>query len=234
MKHYMVFDGVSSADYGIYVASVEGLNAPKRSLEEVTVPGRNGSLTYDNGSYDDISLSYVFYTKKHVTENVRDFRNFILSAAGKKRLEDTLHPEEYRMGRPEEGLEMDTSDRKGGSFTMSFKCSPQRFLKTGEHKKTFTASGTIYNPTQMEAKPLIRVYGSGELTVGDRLVTIADHSYDYIDIDCMICDCYFGSTNANGSVTISTDYPVLEPGKNGITLGTGITKVEITPRWWQL
>lgn len=234
MRDYLVFDGTPSTDFGVYLASVDDLDAPKRSTETNAVPGRSGALTYDNGYYEDIQLPYVFYTTSHVSENVRDFRNFILSATGKKRMEDTIHPDEFRFGKPKEGLTMDKRDRRGGSFTMTFTLSPQRYLKSGETAKTFTASGTIRNPTRMRAKPIIRVYGSGELTVGDRLVTIASHSYDYIDIDCEICNSYCGTTNANGSVTISTDYPILEPGINNIALGDGITKVEITPRWWQL
>ena len=30
------------------------------------------------------------------------------------------------------------------------------------------------------------------------------------------------------------DYPVLAPGSTGIALGTGISRVMITPRWWEL
>ena len=28
------------------------------------------------------------------------------------------------------------------------------------------------------------------------------------------------------------DFPVLSPGENTITLGSGITQIQITPRWW--
>lgn len=234
MRDFLLFNGTPSTDFGVYVASANQLDAPKRSEEALTVPGRNGTLTYDNGCFEDVEVDYTFYVPGRVVDNVRDFRNFLLSQAGKKRIEDTLHPEEYREGKPTEGLSMESFDRVNGTFTFGFTCSPQRFLKSGERTKTFTASGSIYNPTKMEARPLIRVYGSGELTIGDKLVTIASNNYDYIDIDCMIRDCYCKTANANSSVTVSTDYPVLDPGENGIAIGTGITKVEIIPRWWQL
>ena len=48
-------------------------------------------------------------------------------------------------------------------------------------------------------------------------------------------DAYKGTISKNGNVELSDyNFPVLVPGTNTITLGTGITKVEITPRWWQL
>ena len=94
-----------------------------------------------------------------------------------------------------------------------------------------TASGTISNPTLFEAKPLIRVYGTGKLEVGSETITISKGATEYIDIDCDIQDCYEGSENRNGLVTL-TDFPTLASGDTGIKLGSGITKVEITPRWW--
>ena len=57
----------------------------------------------------------------------------------------------------------------------------------------------------------------------------------YTDIDCDLEDAYKGSANKNGCLQLySGEFPTLAPGENGITLGTGITKVEITPRWWSL
>ena len=84
-----------------------------------------------------------------------------------------------------------------------------------------------------DAKPLIRVYGVGELGIGSETITITKGATEYIDIDCDIQDCYEGLENRNGLVSL-TDFPTLPSGNTGITLGTGITKVEITPRWWTL
>jgi phage-related protein len=53
------------------------------------------------------------------------------------------------------------------------------------------ASGTtIINPTMYDALPLIRVYGSGTLTIGREKIVIASNSNDYVDIDSDIMDCY--------------------------------------------
>lgn len=234
MRDYLVFNGRSSADFGIYVASANQLDAPERSVDMVDVPGRNGSLTIDNERYSDATISYVLYTPDRVVDNVRQFRNFVLASAGKKRLEDTLHPEEFRYGRPSEGLEMDTFSREKGYFSLEFTCNPQRFLKSGEITKTYSTSSKIFNPNLMIARPLIRVYGTGTVGIGSCSFTVLAHSYDYIDIDSETDDCYCGSTNCNSFVTLTGDFPVLEPGSSEIVLGDGITKIEIKPRWWIL
>ena len=92
----------------------------------------------------------------------------------------------------------------------------------------------IYNPTLFNSNPLIRVTGSGTVSIGDNTITIAS-GYTYVDIDSEIQDCYCGTQNANSLVTFSNrKFPELQPGINGISLGTGVTSVQITPRWFRL
>ena len=68
---------------------------------------------------------------------------------------------------------------------------------------------------------------------GDRIQL--QNAFDYIDIDCDTQDCYCGASNANPYVILqNNDFPVLEPGVTGINVGTGIEKVEISPRWYIL
>ena len=93
----------------------------------------------------------------------------------------------------------------------------------------------LTNPTYFASKPLIRVYGAGKFYIGNTGVTIASHSQPYIDIDCELQECSYGATNMSSYVSFSgTDYPELVAGDNYITLGDGITKLTITPRWWIL
>ena len=93
----------------------------------------------------------------------------------------------------------------------------------------------IANPTLFEAKPLLRIYGTGQLQIGTGLLTIDTAGTEYIDIDCDVMDCYEGFANRNGNVTISK-WPTFTPGNNIIAFpnDSNITQVYITPRWWTL
>lgn len=98
----------------------------------------------------------------------------------------------------------------------------------------YDGSKTIKNPTLFPSKPLIRVTGSGTVGIGDETITIAS-GYDYVDIDSEIQNCYCGNQNANAAVTFSNrEFPELQPGLNGVTFGTGIESVQITPRWYRI
>ena len=116
-----------------------------------------------------------------------------------------------------------------GEFDLAFDCKPERFLKSGEQPIEFTADGALFNQTLQDAKPMLRVYG--DIGIGSRTMTISDTT-DYTDIDCESMDAYYEAENRNSN--ISGDFPILEPGENGVTLGSGITKLIITPRWWIL
>ena len=108
------------------------------------------------------------------------------------------------------------------------------FLKSGEDPVEYTTTGGITNETRFEARPLIRVYGTGALGIGTETVTITENP-GYIDIDCEMMDAFYGAVNCNSYITLSSGkFPVLAPGYNGIEPGAGITKVIITPRWWIL
>lgn len=91
----------------------------------------------------------------------------------------------------------------------------------------------LNNPTLFDALPFLRVYGTGILGIGSHTITITAADV-YTDIDCEMMDCFKGSANKNQYVQFSgNDFPTLEPGVNGFTF-SGITKVEVKPRWWSV
>lgn len=99
---------------------------------------------------------------------------------------------------------------------------------------TLSNPAELENPTLFESKPLIRVYGNGTLNVNNQYITVANSPYTYIDIDCELMDCYHGSNNANQYVSFSTtDYVTLRSGMNYFSY-SGFTKVEVTPRWYEI
>lgn len=91
----------------------------------------------------------------------------------------------------------------------------------------------LENPTLFDALPFLRVYGTGILGIGSHTITITAADV-YTDIDCEMMDCFKGSANKNQYVQFSgNDFPTLEPGVNGFSF-SGITKVEVKPRWWSV
>lgn len=234
MRNYFIIDGTDSRDFGLYLNGAGTFDSPSRTVDFIQVPGRNGDLIglstrLENGVYRYTDA----FICRDFEANLAAFRAFLLSQTGYRRLTDSYHPDTYRMVAFTGPLSPNvTPALVAGRFDIELPCMPQRFLLSGETVTTLTTSGSITNPTLFATRPLLRVYGAGVLGVGDVNITISSADV-YTDIDCETGRAYKGATPRDRYVTLSSiDYPFLQPGTNGIALGTGITRVEITPRWY--
>lgn len=236
MINYIVFDGKRLKDYGVYISGKGVFDAPKRDENTVDVPGRNGKLTIDNGRFENITVKYPAFIVRGFKENVDALRNYVLSKRGYVRLEDTYHPNEFRLARFAEDFTVKPIEELyAGDFDLVFDCYPQRFLKSGEHPIEVTTSITLINEQLQTALPLIRAYGTGTFTINGVAVQIVSANV-YTDIDCDLQECYKDTlaTNCNGNVRLTNGaFPSLVSGENSVSM-SGITKLEITPRWWKL
>ena len=235
MRNYFTIGTTPSTTYGVYISGQGTFSAPRREYNMIPIPGRNGDLVGNEKRFENLELTYPAFIYTNFKTNLRNLRNFLLSLVGYQRLTDTYHTDEFRLALFEGPFEPDVEPKNNaGQFELVFNCKPQRFLLSGELTTTLTADGTISNPTLFDSQPLLRVYGTGQLGINSDTITISVAD-TYTDIDCEMMDCYKGTTNKNSYVSFSgNNFPVLKPGTNNIDLGTGITKVEITPRWWQL
>lgn len=234
MKHSLFFDGVDICDYNAYIIAQDVFNAPEKEYEEINIPGRNGTLFIDREKYKNITVSYAAVMLDGFQSSANRLRNFLASRTGYKRLEDTYHPDEYYLACYRGETQIKTTSRFDvGKFILNFSRKPQRFLKSGENAIILNDSAIIANPELTTAKPLIRVYGSGTIDVGYTSFTVDKSEHEYVDIDSEIEDIYCGTANCNSLVTL-TDFPVLGAGETQVNIGEGITRVEITPKWWRL
>lgn len=235
MRNYFTLDGVDSRSFGVYISGQGTFSAPGREYNMVPIPGRNGDLVGPERRFENGSLVYPAFIYANFKQNIADFRNFLLSLYGYHDLIDSYHPNEIRKVLFQGTFEPDvTTKNDAGSFELEFNCKPQRFLASGNEVTTLTADGSITNPTRFASQPLLRVYGAGVLGIGSQSVTITQADV-YTDLDCEMMDAYKGTANKNNYVQLSNyNFPVLEPGVNSFSLGSGITRVEITPRWWQI
>ena len=235
MRNFLIFDGQESRDYGVYISGSGTYNAPEREYDPLPVPGRVGDILGQEKRLANMELIYPAFIYANFKQNLAAFRSMLLSRTGYRRLSDTYHPEEYRRAYYRGGAEVSArATNSAGEFEVAFSCDPRRFLTAGEVTREFTTAGKLNNPTPFASKPLIRVYGTGTLTIGGDVITVTG-SYPYIDINSEEMDCYYGSLNANSLVSFSSrKFPELQEGPTGVSFSGSITKVEITPYWWRV
>ena len=232
---YLTYGDIDTRVFQVGIYGDKLALAPERDQEFVKVPGRDGDLILDNGRYNNITVSYKAFIIRNYNYNMMALRNALMSKKGYQRLQDTINPEEFRLGKAIPFNIEEHGILKAGEFTMQFVCKPQRFLTEGEIPIEVTAATSLLNAYEETAKPLIRAYGTGTFSIGGVAVEITSAS-SYTDIDCELQEAYKDTlaTNCNSNIVLTNNvFPVLKPGENAITL-SGITKLEITPRWWIL
>lgn len=179
LLNHLTFDGADSSDFGVFISGEGVFDAPARRGEMISIPGRNGSIFMDEGVFENITVEYPAFIGTGYEELFRtklgDLRSALSSRGNYKRLTDTYHPDEFRLGVFREGLEVDPQHiTRAGSFTMKFDCKPQRFLVSGEDPAVFTSGGIITNPTLFNSRPLIKVIGNGTVRIEPYEFTISE------------------------------------------------------------
>lgn len=240
-NNYFVYDGRPSTDFGLLISGLSTWDSSEYDRGKSDIPGRNGNLINTLGKYENFDFSYEdAWITKNFHKNFPEFRAFMLAHADKYyKLEDTYHPGEYLKASFTGTIEPDyDAYNDAGSFTIKFNCMPQRWLIAGDQVKTYSTSGSIIrNTTNFTARPLIRVHGKGTITFGDITVTISSSCpYDYVDLDSDIYDAYNGDNNCNPYITTTDfEFPVFKPNTDTkITWGSGISSIDVKPRWWTL
>lgn len=173
----LVFDGINSKNYGVYISGNAVFNAPERDVEMIAIPGRNGTFALDNGRFHNITVTYhagLFGdTETDFAEAISDFRNMLCARKGYCRLTDDYNPDEYRMAVYKSGLEVDVASLEAGQFDIVFECKPQRFLTSGETATAYASGATITNPTPFESHPLLACDGYGTVAINGKEMEIS-------------------------------------------------------------
>jgi phage-related protein len=198
----------------------------ERIVEHIEVEGREGSLTVEKG-WKDITfgfkaalMSSTAQTQwKTVLPQLLDAKTITLSS------DPTVHLRIKQV--KTSGLKPLLSTL--WEFELELVCAPFRYLNDVA-MLVRTTSGSVASHGNVYALPLIRVFGTGKrtLTINGKAILL-DLQSEYLSIDSELKECHYGNVACNHLMT--GDFPIFKLGSNTVTLGTGITKVEIEPRW---
>ena len=135
---YFIFGNIDTRDYGVEIFNLQTDNAPEREYEKYNIPGRNGDLYIDKQKYANIEHSYWGVIYENYEENLANFRSAMKSQLGYKRLEDSIHTDEFYVACFVDVFSVETSrNRQIGRFQIIFDRKPQRFLLSGDTSVTY-------------------------------------------------------------------------------------------------
>ena len=187
-----ILNGRSSADWDIVCSSDTTYDAPARDVAAIKVPGRNGELHIDNGRWQNVDLTYNdCVIESDFGDKFDDFRAYCARHRGYQRLEDTFHPDEYRLADMTQGIKVKKLGTRynAGWFDLTFNCKPQRFLKSGEEPICFLPWGKVSTTDPYEFDWNGRASGIIDTTGTGMSITFTKKSVDAEDIGFYVfCD----------------------------------------------
>lgn len=237
MRKAFVFGSRPSTDFGVYISGSGTFASPQRMYDLLTVPGKDGSLAVSKHRLDDVIVTYPSFIQNNFSGNLAALRGYLLgeSNIGWQRLTDDYHPQEFRLALYTGALTPTPTRRlDAGSFDISFRCKPQRYLVSGETAININGQETVTNPGTCASKPLIEVSAAGEVSLGDSVITIASGSAVFpVFIDCESMTIYDSNGARQSSIVSMTslDFPELPAGESNIE---STVAIKVTPRWFIL
>lgn len=242
------YDGLSSNDFGIIVNKTSGAHGePQAVLQTVAIPGKgkiiinNKEDELDNEQYEDTTKSYDVHVvpvdnqSQNIDIIARNIHRWLFQDVRYKKLTDTYEPGYFRKAYAYEQMSL-ARIAAGliGKLTITFTCKAYKYSYSGLETITMTAPGHIFNTEGFTSKPLIRVYGVGDVIL---YINNRAHAFDiddgYIDIDSENMNAYKNDILKNNH-TAMTRYPKFAPGSNEISWLGNVQKIEIEPRWCTL
>ena len=130
----ITYNGVSSDKFNAVVYRVDTDDGPALDVEAFEIPGRSGDLLVSNKRFPNVEVEYyAVFAGENAEKDFSDFKNYLLSQTGYKRLEDDEHPDEFYLAYVSKNIEpVFTKDRSKVKCVVTFTRKPQRFLTSGE------------------------------------------------------------------------------------------------------
>ena len=220
-----------------YIASAPTRQKPARKMTVTPIAGTNREVVDMEDAWESYDQPYTLVLGDGTSGCVESGANNVAKALYKTGLQtltdgyDTTH---FRLAYFQGPFDVENRFTRLGKADIVFRCRPELFLNSGATPVTVASGGKVTNPTTFGAKPLIHIEGSGDGTVTVAGTTMSFTGLvDYVNVDCDKMDVYrLPSENRNNLMT--GNFPVLGAGDNTVTYTGGITKVDITPRWWEI
>lgn len=230
MLKFTFADKDSYTDFGIIIPTRPTLPSPKRRVTYIDVAGRDSTLKLDEDTYEDITITMECTIKgNNIMEQVDMIKTWLYQA-GESDLIFSFQSDKKYMAQVVNSIDFMQAFKVISQFVIVFNCRPFKYAVDNAPIIISSSEATILNPGSVASRPVVKVYGSGDVDLGINGSVIHLNDVDgYVVIDSELIDCYKDTLLMNNNM--SGDFPILEPGDNNISWTGNITKVEITPNW---
>ena len=216
----------SYEDFGIIINVKPPSVVPENNIEEYEIPGRDGNLTIDY----ETRKSYILPLECTIMDKTRieEVKTWLMNTSSD--LVFSWDPDYKYQARIINKIDISQSLKTFGEFPLMFKVQPYKFSINNDEVITLEDAGTIYNGTGNISLPIIKVFGSGNVSVTINSQTVnLTNIVDYVTMDSNLEDALKDLVYKNSDM--SGEFLTLENGNNTISWAGTVSKLEIVPNF---
>lgn len=188
----LIFDGIDIENGFIIPLHVEAkldYSFPEREYNSVHVPGRNGNILEDIGSYPNVEVIYQLSCGTNgqfdYLSIARSIKDWLTKNPGYHVLRDTYEPDVFRFACFHSACTIGRVTDNGARFQIQFDCMPQKYYRSTYPPPEGQSTGYVMltspntsgqvdfsNPETRNSKPLIELSSSGFSHAGNDVFTM--------------------------------------------------------------
>jgi len=227
------YKGIKSTEMNIRIQNDITFTSPVRDVNIIQVPGRDGDLIMDNGRFETVRRSIpcrIETSENDIEQLISRINNWLIDDGSFHEFSWDNDRDFKYLARVDGAVTSGRMLSRLGHAVIDFNIHPIKYLRSSLVEERVMTNGVIQNPFSINAKPLIRITGGGNITIniGGRPLVL-----EGISGGCLIDSETQTITDLQGRVTLfermRSPFPVLTPGNNTVTVPSGI-QVFVTPR----
>lgn len=230
MEDFFIINNECSLDHGVVVKELPSITIPKKRVEEVTILGRDGTLTVSDETYEPTTkICKVYYNGENPDELITFLQDGKVIFSN---FQDRFYNMQIVSEIPIDEIFKNNEYGNWYEFNITFRCQPFGYSVDNEEIVISEKDTCIYNYASNHSKPIITIWGSGDINIliDEQQITLKGVE-DYITIDSVKMRSYKDLENQNSKKI--GNFPIIKVGENNISWDGNITKIAITPnyRW---
>lgn len=228
-RPYFIFRGKNSLDMGVIVTSMPDVYKPKRRVSTEEIPGRNGVLHVDDGTYENYSkVVECAVVKRANLDSICAW----LDGSGEAIF--STEPDKVYRVRVDNQISIGKMLQYFQKFQVTFDTFPFKYsVNAADDFVVLTKPSLLRNRGTVAAEPKIKIYGTGSVVLA---INGKEYQLDGLNgsvvLESEMMEVLDGAGGTYTPPVLGDDlFPKLEVGNNEISWTGDVEKIEIEPRW---
>ncbi|MEB7428389.1 hypothetical protein NGC25_14095, partial [Enterococcus faecalis] len=227
---YFEINNQKSTDFDLYIDTEISLISPEVKGEFVEIDGRDGEVFFTDGKLKNVSKSFSVYlmpTEVSQQQRVTEISNWLKSNIGWKQLYFSGDSEYIYQGIYTDEYSIEENITSFGKAVLTFTIKPYKYFKDSLSPIEITNGQYLENEGSRPSNPLLRIEGSGDITIkfGSNQLRLKGIDQGIIvDLQAQVVTSLDGSRPAYDKV-YTYPFPKFPVGRHRVTWTGNATKV---------